>query len=174
MNIPVEDDANVVSLLDAGTDVVTIFGKSWDFQVTEIIKTTLEENLQMIYDTVKYFKTKGKEVIFDAEHFFDGYNDNPQYATSSLRVAYEAGADSICLCDTKGGTLPDDIKDIVKKIAETFPIPIGIHCHNDMDLAVANSMAAVQGVLSRYRVLLTVLENGVVTQIYAQLFLIFN
>ena len=145
MNIPVEDDANVVSLLDAGTDVVTIFGKSWDFQVTEIIKTTLEENLQMIYDTVKYFKTKGKEVIFDAEHFFDGYNDNPQYATSSLRVAYEAGADSICLCDTKGGTLPDDIKDIVKKIAETFPVPIGIHCHNDMDLAVANSMAAVQG-----------------------------
>ncbi len=145
MDTPVEEDENVVSLLDSGTDTVTIFGKSWDFQVADIIKTTLEENLSMIYDTVRFFKDKGKETIYDAEHFFDGYKENAQYAISTLKAAYDAGADSICLCDTKGGTLPDEIKEIVKKVAEMFPVPIGIHCHNDIGLAVAGSMSAVQG-----------------------------
>jgi 2-isopropylmalate synthase len=143
-NTPVEEDGNILSLLDAGTEAVTVFGKSWDFQVTDILKTTLEENLLMIADTVRYFKSKGKETIFDAEHFFDGYRDNPAYAFETLRVAYEAGADSLCLCDTKGGTLPGEVQELVKRAVEAFSVPIGIHCHNDMGLAVANSMAAVQ------------------------------
>ncbi len=142
--IPVGEDDNVVSLLGADTGVVTIFGKSWDFQVTDIIQTTLEENLQMIAETIRFFKSKGKETIFDAEHFFDGYRENPEYAVETLKAAVEAGADSICLCDTKGGMLPWDLQEIVGKIVGILPVPVGIHCHNDMGLAVANSMAAVQ------------------------------
>jgi len=144
VGIPVEEDANVRSLLSAGTDAVVLFGKSWDFQVTDILKTTPEENLRMIADTVRYFKRMGKEVVYDAEHFFDGYESDPEYAVETMRAAAEAGADSLCLCDTKGGTLPGDIFSITEKMVSTFDIPIGIHCHNDTGMAVAGSIMAVQ------------------------------
>lgn len=144
VNIAVEDDANVVSLLKAGTKAVAIFGKSWDFQVTDILKTTLDENLKMIYDTVKFFKDKGIEVIYDAEHFFDGYEANPEYAVKTLQAAEDAGASNLCLCDTKGGFLPMDIYEITHKMVERFKTSIGIHCHNDNGMAVAGSIVAVQ------------------------------
>lgn len=142
--IPVEADDNVNSLLRADTDAIAIFGKSWDFQVTDILKTTLKENINMIHDTVGYLKAKGKEVVFDAEHFFDGYVSNPEYALKTLKAAADAGADSLCLCDTKGGTLPMYIYEITKKVVEEFSIPVGIHCHNDNGMAVADSIMAVQ------------------------------
>lgn len=144
VNIPVEEDANVNSLLKAGTSAVAIFGKSWDFQVTDILKTTLDENLKMIYDTVKFFKDKGKEVVYDAEHFFDGYMANPEYTMKTLQAAADAGADSLCLCDTKGGMLPTEIYEITKKAVERFNVTIGIHCHNDNGMGVAGSIMAVQ------------------------------
>lgn len=142
--IKVSEDANVSSLLTAGTDAVAIFGKSIDNQVTEILKTTLDENLAMIYDTVSFFKQQGKEVVFDAEHFFDGYRQNQEYALATLKAARDAGADSICICDTKGGSLPMDIYDITKKVVNMFNIPIGIHTHNDNGMGVACSITAVQ------------------------------
>ncbi len=144
VNIAVSDDANVISLLKAGTSAVAIFGKSWDFQVTDILKTTLDENIRMIYDTVKYFVDKGIEVVYDAEHFFDGYKANPEYALKTLKAAKDAGAASLCLCDTKGGFLPLDIYEITRKAVEFFKVPIGIHCHNDNGMAVAGSIIAIQ------------------------------
>jgi len=107
VNVSVQEDANVKSLLKADTPAVAIFGKSWDFHVTDILKTTLDENLRMIFDTISFFKNKNKEVVFDAEHFFDGYKANPDYAMKTLKTAVEAGADCICLCDTNGGTFPN-------------------------------------------------------------------
>ena len=139
-----EEDANIVSLLQAETGVVVIFGKSWDLHVTKILKTTLDENLAMIRDTVAFFKAHGKEVIYDAEHFFDGYKADRSYAIASLKAAVEGGADLLCLCDTNGGTFPDVIGSITKEICSKFPIRIGIHCHNDSGLAVANSLMAVE------------------------------
>lgn len=139
-----EADNNVKSLLLANTEAVAIFGKSWDYHVTGILRTTLEENLDMIGDTIRFLKQQGKEVVFDAEHFFDGYQANPDYALQTLAVAAEAGADSISLCDTNGGTFPNEISAITRTVVNRFSIPIGIHCHNDCGLAVANSMAAVQ------------------------------
>lgn len=144
VNTPVDEDVNVRSLLAADTPAVAIFGKSWDFHVGTVLKTTLEENLKMIYDTIKFFTKLGKEVIFDAEHFFDGYKANPEYAMQTLKAAYNAGAASICLCDTNGGTFPNDISNITLKIVEEIKVPIGIHCHNDNGMAVANSIVAVQ------------------------------
>lgn len=147
-NVKVHEDGNVLALLSAETAVVTIFGKSWDFHVTNIIKTGLEENLRMISDTVSYMKEKGKEVIFDAEHFFDGYKHNPEYALSTLKAAQDAGADWLVLCDTNGGSLPDEISGITARVSESFKTPLGIHCHNDCGMAAANSLAAVRnGVL---------------------------
>ena len=143
-NLSVDEDANIKSLLVADTPAVTIFGKSWDFHVVEVLKTTLDENLAMIFDTVKFFKNKGKEVIFDSELFFEGYDDNPEYALKTLKTAYDAGADSICLCETTGGSFPMHIYEITSKITGEFNIPIGIHCHNDSGMAVANSIMAVQ------------------------------
>jgi len=142
--IKVSEDANVSSLLTAETDAVAIFGKSIDNQVTEILKTTLDENLAMIYDTIAFFKQQGKEVVFDAEHFFDGYRQNEEYALATLKAASDAGADSICLCDTKGGSLPMDIYDITKKVVDMFNVPIGIHAHNDNGMGVACSITAIQ------------------------------
>lgn len=140
----VEEDDNIQSLLKAGTSSVAIFGKSWDFQVTEVLKTDLEENLSMIYDTVRFFKQNGKEVIYDAEHFFDGYGANEAYALRTLEAAVKAGADCICLCDTKGGYLPGDIYNVTAEIVKQFNIPVGIHCHNDNGMGVAGSIMAVQ------------------------------
>jgi 2-isopropylmalate synthase len=140
-----KDDNNLKSLLSANTQSVAIFGKSWDYQVTDILRTTLVENLAMIGDTIAYLKQQGKEVVFDAEHFYDGYKANPQYAVQTLRAAAGAGADVLALCDTNGGTFPSEIFDITKTIVTQFPnVQIGIHCHNDCEMAVANSIAAVQ------------------------------
>ena len=140
----VEEDANVKALIEAGTKTVTLFGKSWDLHVTEVFKTALAENLRMIRDTVSYLKSKGLEVIYDAEHFFDGFKVNPEYALESLKAASEAGADNLSLCDTNGGSLPEEIKKAVREVRKAVKTPLGIHCHNDCNLAVANSIAAVE------------------------------
>ncbi len=141
--IRVEEDANVLSLLQANTPCVSIFGKSWDLHVKEILKATLEENLACVEDTLFFFKQKGKEVIFDAEHFFDGYLNNPDYAMRVLEAANRGGADVLCLCDTNGGTQPMQLYRIVKSVCDRFPNSrIGIHCHNDAGCAVANSLLA--------------------------------
>jgi 2-isopropylmalate synthase len=115
IGIKAEDDGNVRSILAAGTDAVAIFGKSWDYQVTDILRTQLDENLRMIGDTVRHLKQQGKEVVYDAEHFFDGFKANPDYALATLQAAAGAGADCLCLCDTNGGTFPDVIFDITKR-----------------------------------------------------------
>lgn len=145
VGVSVEDDVNVKSLLTAETPAVAIFGKSWDFHVTDILKTTLDENLKMIEDTISFFKQNGKEVIYDAEHFFDGYKSNPEYALKTLEAAKKAGADCLCLCETNGGCLPLEVYEITKKVKDNFSnIQLGIHCHNDSGTAVASSILAVQ------------------------------
>ncbi|MDD5176715.1 MAG: citramalate synthase [Sterolibacterium sp.] len=144
VGIDVTQDSNVQSLLKAGTRAITIFGKCWDYQVTNILRTSLEENLAMIGDTIRYLKRQGKEVVFDAEHFFDGYKANPEYALLTLTAAAEAGADCLCLCDTNGGGFPSEIFEITRTVVGRFKVAIGIHCHNDGELAVANSVMAVQ------------------------------
>ncbi|MFW5780089.1 MAG: citramalate synthase, partial [Bacillota bacterium] len=131
--------------LDAGTKAVAIFGKSWDLHITEILKATLDENLELVYDTLKFFKDKGKEVVFDAEHFYDGYKANPEYAIKVLEEADRAGADTLCLCDTNGGCFPDEIYKITKTVADRLPgRKLGIHCHNDIGCAIASSMLSVE------------------------------
>lgn len=142
-----EDDDNIVTLINCGTPVVTIVGKTWDFHVTEALGTTLEENLRMIEDTIRLAKREGKEVVYDAEHFFDGYKSNPSYALETILAAQEAGADWIVPCDTNGGTLPHEIERIIAEIKPHLKVPMGIHTHNDSDTAVAGAIAAVlQGV----------------------------
>ncbi|MFH1513294.1 MAG: citramalate synthase [Bacillota bacterium] len=139
-----EEDDNVQSLMDAGVGVIVIFGKSWDLHVFKVLNTTLKENLRLVRETVAFFKSKGKEVIFDAEHFFDGYKHNAEFAMQVLAAAHEAGADSLCLCDTNGGATPTEIGEITKTVCEAFPGQrVGIHCHNDIGCAVASSMSAV-------------------------------
>ncbi len=139
------EDANLQSLLSAETDVVCIFGKTWDFQVTEILHATLEENLEMISDTVAYLKEKGKKVIFDAEHFFTGFHENADYAIKSLEAAKNGGADCLVLCETKGGAMPLECFNATKNVVEKFAgVSIGIHTHNDSGCAVANSLLAVE------------------------------
>ncbi|MFZ5974623.1 MAG: citramalate synthase [Bacillota bacterium] len=141
-----KDDANIQALMSANTPVVCIFGKSWDFHVTEILKATLEENLAIIAETVRYFKQQGKEVVYDAEHFFDGYKNNPEYALRTLESAHNAGADWLCLCETNGGTFPNEIEAIFKDVAARFNAKLGIHAHNDTGMAEANAvMAALNG-----------------------------
>jgi len=144
VGIAAADDKNLQSLLQANTQAVAIFGKSWDYQVTGILRTTLDENLRMIYDTIRFLKQQAKEVVFDAEHFFDGYKANADYAIRTLAAAADAGADTLCLCDTNGGTFPDEITTITRDVTDRFDVQIGIHCHNDSEMAVANSVAAVQ------------------------------
>lgn len=144
-NTAVEDDPNVLSLLKAGTDCVAIFGKSWDLHVHKILNATLEENLLLVSETVAFFKQQGKEVIFDAEHYFDGYNANPEYALAVLKAAADAGADVLCLCDTNGGASPVAVGEGTRRVCDMFPgIRVGIHCHNDIGCAVASSMLAVE------------------------------
>lgn len=140
-----EDDAGLADLLNSGAAVVTIVGKTWDAQVTRALQTTLEENLRMISESVRYLKAAGREVVFDAEHYFDGYRSDPDYALACVRAAHEAGADCICLCETNGGMLPFDVEDICRSTVGAFPgQQFGIHCHNDSGCAVANSLAAVR------------------------------
>ncbi|MDR2605906.1 MAG: citramalate synthase, partial [Oscillospiraceae bacterium] len=143
-NITPAADGNLVALLAANTPTVAIFGKSWDLQVREILSVSLEENLRMIFDSVQFLKSHGKELIFDAEHFFDGYAANPEYALRVLLTAANAGADVICLCDTNGGTLPLTVYETVKRVVAALPrTAIGIHAHNDNGCAAANSIIAV-------------------------------
>lgn len=141
--VTADEDVNLQAVLDAGVAVATLVGKSWDLHVTEVLETTLEENLDMIADSIAYLKGKGLKVFYDAEHFFDGYQANRDYAMRSIRAAAEAGADCIVLCDTNGGSLPQQIADIVEDVTTQAGSAVGIHCHNDSDLAVANSLAAV-------------------------------
>lgn len=146
-NVKAHDDVGLAQLLSAGTQTVSVFGKSWDFQVTAILRTTLEENLAMIADTVAFLKAQDREVIFDAEHFFDGYKANRAYAMETLQAAVQAGASAIVLCDTRGGSLPSFVGEAVREVAATLagsPVDIGIHTHNDSSCAEANSLVAVE------------------------------
>ncbi|MBU0703182.1 MAG: citramalate synthase [Chloroflexi bacterium] len=143
----VEQDASIHAMVAAGTPTVAIFGKSWDLHVTQVLNTTLDRNLALIADSVRYLKSLGREVIYDAEHFFDGYRADPVYAMRTLAAAAEAGADALVLCDTNGGSLPSSLADIVAEVRRATTTPLGIHAHNDGEMAVANTLVAVaQGV----------------------------
>jgi 2-isopropylmalate synthase len=138
-----DKDANLLALVDAGVKVVTIVGKSSELQVAQVLETTLEENLSMVADSIKYLKSKGLTVFFDAEHFFDGFKANPGYSLHTLEAAVEAGADCLVLCDTNGGTMPEETTAAIIAVRKQSKVPLGIHAHNDGELAVANSLAAV-------------------------------
>jgi len=139
-----EKDSNLQALIEADTKVVTIFGKSWDIHPLEALNITLEQNLEIIHQSVRYLKKQVSEVIYDAEHFFDGYKNNPSYALKTLQAAQEAKADWIVLCDTNGGTLPDGIQSIIDEVRKKISTPLGIHVHNDSEMAVANTIVAVK------------------------------
>ena len=141
---PVHEDRNVRALVEAGTLVVAIFGKTWDLHVKRALGITEDQNLVLISETVRYIKDHGKEVVYDAEHFFDGYIANPGYALRTLEAAHNAGADVLCLCDTNGGTVTPRLVEMVAEVRRRFDGVIGIHVHNDGDLAVANTLAAVE------------------------------
>ncbi len=141
---PVEEDRSVRALVEAGTPVVSIFGKSWDLHVKRALGISLEENLALISETVAFLKRHGKEVVYDAEHFFDGYVADPEYALRTLAAAYASGADVLCLCDTNGGALTSRVAEVVRVVRGRFDGIIGIHTHNDSDMAVANTLAAVE------------------------------
>ncbi len=142
--ITAAEDMNYKELVDARTPVVCIFGKSWDLHVTDVLRASLEENLEIIRDSVAFLKKKNKEVIYDAEHFFDGYKNNPDYALDTILTAQSAGADTIVLCDTNGGSLPEEVAGIISEIKSRMTVPLGIHAHNDCGLGVANSLVAVE------------------------------
>ena len=139
-----EDDPNLQALIAADTSVVTLVGKSWDMHVTHVLETTLENNLIMIAESVAYLKSLGKHVIFDGEHFFDGYRADPEYTIKTVKVAAENGADMIVLCDTNGGLLPWEIEEIFRVVSARVDTPLGIHAHDDGGCGVANSLAGVQ------------------------------
>lgn len=139
-----ENDPQLQALIQADTPTVSLFGKSWLLHVEQALKIKPDENLGLIDDSISFLKKHGKEVIYDAEHFFDGYKDNPEYAIKTLNTAAHAGADVVVLCDTNGGTLTHEITNIVTDVSEKLDIPVGIHTHNDSELAVANAIAAVE------------------------------
>jgi 2-isopropylmalate synthase len=140
----VSDDPNILALLEAETKICTIVGKSWTLHVTHVLETSLDENLHMISESVRYLRAQGRRVFYDAEHFFDGYRANPEYALATVRAAAQAGAECVILCDTNGGSLPNWITEVVAAILPQLGCPIGIHTHNDSELAVANSLAAIE------------------------------
>jgi len=143
-NVKASQDKVLKGLLSADTQSITIFGKSWDLHVRDVFRVDLDENLRMIEDSVKFLKSKDRRVLYDAEHFFDGYKANKEYAIRTLRAAEEAGADRIILCDTNGGTITSQVFDIVEDVKAAIKTPLGIHAHNDCEMAVANSIAAIQ------------------------------
>ncbi len=146
-DVPADKDSNLNEILECGVDVAVVVGKSWSLHVKEVLRTTLEDNLNIVADSIQYFREHGLEVIFDAEHFFDGYKEDPEYALSVLRAAEEAGARTLVLADTNGGCLPHEIAEIVAEVSERIKRPIGIHTHNDSGNALANTlMAVVSGV----------------------------
>jgi len=138
-----DQDPALQSLLDTGAPAMAIVGKSWDLHVREVLRISLEENLKMIRESVAYLKSKRRQVLFDAEHFYDGFKANPEYAMEALRAAAEAGVDWLVLCDTNGGSMPHEIDRITRQVASELAVPVGFHGHNDTELAVANSLAAV-------------------------------
>jgi 2-isopropylmalate synthase len=141
---PVQYDPNIQALLDAETKVITLFGKSWSLHVTDALGIALTANLDIIGDSVAYLRSKRRRVFYDAEHFFDGYKTNPEYALETVRRAVAAGAERIILCDTNGGTMPWEIKKICSVVQHECAVPLGIHAHNDCDMAVANSLVAIE------------------------------
>ncbi|HEY2992726.1 MAG TPA: citramalate synthase [Methylomirabilota bacterium] len=138
-----ESDPNMQAIIESGAPVATIVGKAWDFHVTQALETTRDENVAMIRDSIAYLRPKMDEVLFDAEHFFDGFRANREYALATLRAAAEAGAHWLVLCDTNGGTLPQDLVAVIREVKRHVKTPLGIHVHNDAECAVANSLAAV-------------------------------
>jgi 2-isopropylmalate synthase len=140
---PVQKDTTLQALLSAETQTITIFGKSWTFQVTDALNISLSKNLEIISDSIQYLRSKGRRVFYDAEHFFDGYKANPEYALKTLRAAVDAGADRIILCDTNGGTMPWEIRTICDVVRQECSVALGIHAHNDCEMAVANSLMAI-------------------------------
>jgi 2-isopropylmalate synthase len=140
---PVQKDATLQALLSAETQAITIFGKSWTFQVTDALGISLAKNLELISDSIQYLRSKGRQVFYDAEHFFDGYKANPEYALKTVHAAVEAGADRVILCDTNGGTMPWEIRTICEMVKQEFSVALGIHAHNDCEMAVANSLVAI-------------------------------
>lgn len=143
-NCSADNDPFLRKLLESGVEYITIFGKSWDLHVQEVLRITPSENLNLIEDSIKFLKGQGRRVFFDAEHFFDGYKKNTEYALKTLTVAESAGAEKIVLCDTNGGSLPFEIEETVKKVSGRIKVPLGIHTHNDSGLAVSNSITAVR------------------------------
>ena len=140
----VSDDFNLKALLEAETPVVTIFGKSWALHVEQVLMTTLDNNLKIIEESVRFLKSQGREVVYDAEHFFDGYLDNPDYAIRALKAAVHGGADWIVLCDTNGGMWTSKVSEIVKDVRSKIKAPLGAHVHNDSGMGVSNSIAAIE------------------------------
>ncbi|WP_091579389.1 citramalate synthase [Alteribacillus bidgolensis] len=138
-----EEDPNLKRILESGVEAAALVGKTWDFHVTEAVQTSLEENVNMIYDSVRFLKDHDLEVIFDAEHFFDGFKNNKEYALKTILAAEDAGADCVALCDTNGGSLPSEIAAILTEVQNKLTVEIGIHCHNDGELGVANTLEAV-------------------------------
>ena len=137
-------DLNLKKLVRAETPVVTIFGKTWDLHVRDDLRIPLKENLEVIYDSIVYLKRHVDTVIFDAEHFFDGYSANPDFALECCQVAADGGADLICLCETNGGRMPSEVGAAVDAVRTVVDTPLGVHCHNDAELGVANSLTGVQ------------------------------
>jgi len=142
--IKASEDVNLKELIRSQAPTVTIFGKTWDLHVTDVLRVSLSENLDIIRDSVQFLKSKNREVFYDAEHFFDGYQANPDYALKTLQAAQDGKADCIVLCDTNGGTLPTQLQAIIQEVRKHITVPLGIHTHNDMDLAVANSLMAIE------------------------------
>jgi 2-isopropylmalate synthase len=143
-NTKCKDDPQIDMLVKANTPVVTMVGKTWSLHVAEVLRTTPEENLAMIGDSVRYFKEHGKEVVYDAEHFFDGYKDNPRYALATLKAAQDSGVDVLVLCDTNGGTMPGEVARVTAEIVKQMKCVVGIHTHNDSGVGVANALAAIE------------------------------
>ena len=142
--VSAEDDTGMKALVGAATPAVTVVGKSWDFQATDVLGVSLDENLRMIADSVAFLAANVAEVVYDAEHFFDGFKRNPEYALKTVQAAAASGAAWVVLCDTNGGTLPEDVAEAVAQVRRAVSVPLGIHTHNDCDLAVANTLAAVR------------------------------
>lgn len=141
--VAAEDDTCMIALRDSKAPVCTVVGKTWDLHVNEVLRVSEQENLEMIRDSIAYLVSEGRELIYDAEHFFDGYKNNPEFALKTIKAAEEGGASIIVLCDTNGGALPEQIASAVKAAQEVLGIPVGIHTHNDGDLALANTLAAI-------------------------------
>ncbi|HEY5627296.1 MAG TPA: citramalate synthase, partial [Nitrospira sp.] len=140
----VQHDPNIQALLDAETKIITLFGKSWSLHVTDALGISLATNLGLIGDSIAHLRAKNRRVFYDAEHFFDGYKSNPEYAIETIRQAVAAGAERVILCDTNGGTMPWEIKEICQVVQRECSVPLGIHAHNDCEMAVANSLVAIE------------------------------